>query len=417
MPTMLFWVIIAALCLGVAAVLARALLQGGEDDGPTSAAAFDVAVYRDQLAEVDRDLARGTLPQAEGDRLRTEISRRLLAADARARAGADAGPATTTAHRWPALLAAGAVVAGAASLYLMTGAPGYGDLPRADRLAAAQARLADRPSQAEAEDRLPEALAIPGATPSQEFTALMEKLRQAVADRPDDLQGLRLLARNEATLGNFTAAHQAQARVLELTGPEASSRDFADHADMMILAAGGYVSPAAERSLRTALSRDPDDGVANYYFGLLMNQVGRPDVAFRLWDRLLRRGPADAPWIAAIRSQIPDVAADAGRPNYTLPISAEPLAGPSLAEMEAAQDMDDADRAAMIRGMVDSLSDRLARQGGSAAEWARLITALGVLDETAQARAIHAEAQKVFAARPAELDQVDAAARRAGVLQ
>ena len=57
---------------------ARALLRARSD--VQSAAAFDLKVYRDQLNEVDRDLARGTLAADEADRLRTEVSRRLLEA-------------------------------------------------------------------------------------------------------------------------------------------------------------------------------------------------------------------------------------------------------------------------------------------------------------------------------------------------
>ena len=77
--------------------------------------------------------------------------------------------------------------------------------------------------------------------------------------------------------------------------------------------------------------------------------------------------------------------------------------------------MSDEDRQAMIRGMVDRLSDRLADQGGSAGEWARLITALGVLGDKERAQAIYNEAKSVFASDAAALDDLNAAANQTGL--
>ena len=65
----------------------------------------------------------------------------------------------------------------------------------------------------------------------------------------------------------------------------------------------------------------------------------------------------------------------------------------------------------MIRGMVSRLSDRLATQGGSPAEWARLIRAYGVLGDPARAHAIADEAMQVFAATPEALAQIADAAQ------
>ena len=77
-----------------------------------------------------------------------------------------------------------------------------------------------------------------------------------------------------------------------------------------------------------------------------------------------------------------------------------PQRGPSAADMAAAAEMSSEDRAAMVRGMVERLADRLAREGGPAEDWARLITALGVLGETDDARDIYAEARETFGSEP-----------------
>jgi len=162
----------------------------------------------------------------------------------------------------------------------------------------------------------------------------------------------------------------------------------------MILGAGGYVSPEAEAEITRALQRDPLNGTATYYAGLMFAQVGRPDRTFSLWAPLLDRSQPDDPWVAPLRAQLMQVASEAGEDNYALP-----------------------DAADTVRGMVARLSDRLATQGGSAGEWARLITSYGVLGETDRARAIWAEAQQLFGDRAADIEVLRAAAAQAGVAE
>jgi len=302
-------------------------------------------------------------------------------------------------------------------LYRQLGAPGYGDLPLQARLEMADELREARPGQAEAET---EAAAFRTDTdapaPDADYAALMDRLRDTVAGRPDDARGLALLGRNEDALGNFAAAHEAQARLIDVLGNAAGARHYSDLADMMILAAGGYVSPEAEAALSEALSRDPRNGTARYYTGLMHAQTGRPDRAFRIWRDLLDDSAPDAPWVGPIRAQIEDAAARAGQ-RFRLP-PAEPapgLSGPTAEDMQAAGDMAPEDRQAMIRGMVEGLAERLATQGGPAPDWARLITALAVLGETERARSIWQEGRAVFEGDPNGRAAIDAAAERSGL--
>lgn len=404
---MLFWIVTGCLTLVVVATLARALMRGRADSRPP--AAYDLAVYRDQLREVERDLERGVVSPADADRTRTEVSRRILAADAalqRAQGGAE--------RRGGAPLVAGGLAAvligGAFALYLELGAPGYGDLALSDRIEAAQILRRDRPSQERAEATVP-ASAPTDASP--DYVALVEQLRAAVQTRPNDLQGFVLLAQAEARLGDFAAAHAAKARVIALKGDAATATDFSEYADLMVLAAGGYVSPQAEQVLERTLAMDPGDGVARYYFGLMMAQTGRPDTALRIWDQLLREGPAEAPWIQAIDDQITDMAQRAGV-EYARPAIGTGR-GPSAADIDAAGNMSPSERMDMIRGMVAGLSDRLATDGGPVEDWAQLISALGVLGERNQADAVFQNAVDAFGDDPGAMDMLNSAAERAGL--
>ena len=390
---MSFWILTACLALATAGFIARAVMRRSAPE-PREAAS-DLAVYRDQLAEVERDVARGLLNADEAERTRTEIKRRVLEADRR-------GPSAQISTGAPAMaLAALALITASAFLiYGWLGAPGYGDLPLKTRIAASESLRASRPAQAEIEATIP-----PAPRPADpDYQALVAKLRETVAERPDDLEGLALLARHEANLGNYPAAHAAKSQEITLKGVSATDADFAELADMLIRAAGGYVSPEAELALSDALARAPRNGLALFYSGLLYAQIGRPDRAFPIWRSLLATGPPDAPWLPVIQADIGALAELAGV-RYTPP---EPR-GPSAADIAAANDMAPEDRQAMIRGMVEGLAERLATEGGPSEDWARLINAYRVLGETETADAILAEGRTVFAQSPEDLAVIEAA--------
>ena len=402
-----FGIIAAGLALVVSALLAAALRAGRVQ--AQAAASYDVQVYRDQLAEVDRDLARGTINAEDAARVRTEVSRRILAADAGARQ-----PDNARSGRGSLGLALGLgalLLVGSGVLYWRLGALGYGDLSLKSRIEMAAERRADRPTQKQAEAAQ---TAVPAAQDENpEYAALIEQLRTAVAQRPDDLQGHILLAQTEARLGNFAQAADAQAVVLRLKGDAATVADLTTQAELLIFAAGGYVSPAAEDALRRALNIDDTDGSARFYWGEMLIQTGRPDLGFRLWDSLLRAGPEDAPWIAPIRARIPELAELAGVNGYTPPQAQ--ARGPNQQDIDNAAGMTPQERMQMIEGMVSSLSDRLATEGGPATEWARLVTALSVLGRQDDARAVLVDARATFADDPTALDTLTGAAEQAGL--
>jgi cytochrome c-type biogenesis protein CcmH len=407
-----FWIAAGGIALAVTGLLLGALSRRRTED--VAPAASDLNVYRDQLREVDRDLDRGVIDRTDAERVRTLLSRKILDAD---NAMADQTAASVAPRQTTLALAGliGLVMLGAIWGYLRLGAPGYPDLPIRVRIEAADELYRTRPGQAEAERAA--SATIPPQNPAveQSFLDLMAKLRTALKDRPGDLQGHQLLAQNEAGLGNFVAAIAAQQQVIAIKGAAATGEDYAALGEMMILAAGGYVSPEAETELVKALQLDPLNGTAAYYAGLMFVQTGRPDRAFGLWAPLLDRSSPSDPWFEPLGAQIGAIAAEAGV-EYT-PLATATAPGPSGEDVAAAAEMSPEDRQAMIRSMVAQLNDRLATEGGTAEEWARLIGAYGVLGETDRAREIWTEAQARFADKPDDLAEVRAAAIRAGVAE
>lgn len=399
------------MALAVAAMLVRALRRGPL--ALQQAAEFDRRVYRDQLREIERDKARGVIGPDEAQRLHTEVARRLLEAD-RAVSGGSAEVVQTGPHSPLILAAVALVIAAGFGIYVQLGAPGTLDQPMTERLKRAEDWRATRPDQAKTEASLPPQ--PPPENVTAEFRELVERLRVAVAKRPDDLQGHILLARNEANLGNFRAAYMAQERVIALKGDAATVEDQLMQATLMIQAAGGQVSPEAEAIFSAVLQREPGNETALFFGGIVNLQVGRADLAFRLWKTLVETAPANSRWLADVRPRMAELAELAGV-RYTLPDAPLPGPGPDADDIEAAESMSPQARQAMIRGMVEGLNDRLATEGGSAAEWARLIAALANLGESGRARAIWQEAQKTFAGREAELAIIRTAAQTAGVAE
>lgn len=401
----MFWLVAGALLLAAAVALGLGLRRGRAVEAP---ALQDLQVYRDQLAEIERDLARGVIATEEAARLKTEVSRRILETDRLARqaggAGETRGPGGNLLIGFIVLLLAGSV-----ALYWHLGAPGYPDMPLTARLAEAEELHRSRPDQTTAEADAPKP---PAAEMDAAFLDLMTKLRATVAQRPQDIEGQRLLAQNEGRLGDFKAAYTAQRQVITLLGDTATAEDHAGLAELMIFAAGGYVSPEAEAELSNALALDPQNGTARYYAGLMFAQLGRADRTFVLWRDLLEGSPADAPWMPVLRARIGEIADKAGV-RYTPPGAG--VKGPDAAAMQAAAGMGAGDRAAMIEGMVQQLSDRLGSAGGSPEEWAQLINALGVLGRKDEAAAQWAAAQAAYAGQDTALATIGAAAQAAGV--
>lgn len=416
-----FWALAAAIAGLTALLLIKPLVTARR--AGASRASHDVAVFRDQLSAVDRDLDRGVLSGAEAEGARAEVSRRLLAAAAEAERSHGAGPAPAGVSRIVAIAMAGLLAVAGTGLYLHLGAPGAADLPLGPRLENMRVAAAERPPQLEAERQIAET--APPEAPlddpnSVQMREMVERLRQVLAERPDDLRGRRLLVQALMRMDDVAGAWRAQEDVIALLADDVAADDHALAAEAMILAARGYVSPEAERHLTRAIDIDPRHTTARYYAGLSLAQNGRPDLTLDMWTPLLGEGPADAPWKEPILTMIGGVAAEAGKPvPPEAAVAADALRaaraapGPDADALRAADDMTPEDRAAMIEDMVAQLENKLATTGGAPTDWARLIQAYGVLGRPDDVARVLGSARDAFASAPEIVTQLEAVAARA----
>jgi cytochrome c-type biogenesis protein CcmH len=341
--------------------------------------ASDIAVYRDQLEEVRRDRTAGRIGENEASAAEREVSRRLIAAaDA---SSADAGSFSSTATMRRSRLVAIAVLAllpiGAAGLYLALGSPTLPDQPLAPRLAAS------------------------GAGPSVE--SLVTQVEAHLELRPDDGRGWEVIAPVYMRLGRFDDAVKARRSALRLNG-ETAEREAA-LGEALVFAANGVVTADAKAAFDRALALDAAHVQARYFVGLAAEQDGNPIRAAAIWRELLTGAPPDAPWTEFLQRALARVDASADRRP----------GGPSEDQIAASSELGADQRNAMIRGMVERLSQRLARDGSDPEGWLRLVRSYMVLGEPGKARAAATDARRALAGDPTKLRQFEDLVRELGL--
>lgn len=376
---------------------------------------FDVAhsdaqFYQKQLEDLAAQYSSAGISKADMKAAEGYIGRNLLDAQKRIQQTS----AEVSGNRSILSILLALVIFGGATLtYVALGTSGAKDTPMAQRLAELEAARQTRPSQAEAEaSALPRLPSV--APPAKNYLELITKLRSIVENRPNDIQGLRLLAQHEMQLGNFELARLAQSQLVNVQGEMVETSDVTRLFEIMVYNTDGYISPEAEAVLDQLLRVEPAILNAQFFKGLLEIQNGRPDLAFPVWRNLLAVSPPNAPWVDQVRDQLPRVAAAAGV-RYDPEEIQTSQSGPTQSDIAAAAEMSAEDRMEMIRGMVSGLSQRLADEGGPVEDWVKLIRALVVLKDIDRAKGIHEEALSVFAQSPSDLQALRASADELGL--
>ena len=381
---MTFWLVAGALSALAIGLLLWPLLRRPGEVAPRQA--YDLNVYRDQLAEIAREAAEGSLGAEQATAARAEIER-LMLATAETGASAPNGPAEPRAIdravTWSlAVTLAFAIPLAAIGIYLLLGNPGLPSIP-----------LAERP--------VPEAPSESVAGPDME--ALTVRLAARLAAEPDNRDGWLLLGRSYAQLDRLDAAAGAYRQAIALGFDDAEVQGALG--EILAAQAGGTIGPEARGAFAAALEHDPRNPRALYYAGLALAQDGRAQEAIDLWLGLLRQSTAEATWRPVVAQQIREAAASLGIEAPEIPVAPElaqenPQPGPGAADVEAAGQMSAEDRAAFIRSMVARLAERLEAEPGDFQGWLRLARAYGVLGERGQALDALNRAESAIRAQP-----------------
>ena len=334
----------------------------------------DVVVYRDQLDEVDRDLAAGLIGRSEAQAARVEISRRLLAAADNDRTiSTGASRATALWHRRVvAIIALVLLPLGSAGFYLRLGSPGLSSAPLA---AESNAPSDQQPSLA----------------------SLVARVEDHLERNPRDGRGWEVLAPVYMRIGRYSDAARAWRNALQLLGESADRQ--ADLGEALVAEANGIVTADAKAAFVRAVALDKNIVSARYYLGVASEQDGKREEAASIWRDLIAEAPADAHWLGDVRTALARVE---GKPAPAQP-------GPNAAQMAEAAKLPPEQQTAMIRGMVEGLAARLKKDGSDVDGWVRLVRSYKVLGETEKAQTAISDARLAVADDPEKRQRLDAA--------
>ena len=325
---------------------------------------YDLAIYRDQLAEVERDAERGLLGGEQAASARTEIQRRILAV-----AAAETGDAPPPAGggRTAALAVALVVSVGAFGLYTRLGSPDLPGQPLAERQDSLRAVAAQR----------------------ADMERLIVRLAARMKETPGELDGWMLLARSYRSQKRFAEAAEAFRRAGELSDRRADV--LAAFGEARVLAQGGTVSPEDRALFEEILAKDPREPRARFYIGAFQAQQGDLRGALQSWVNLVAMSPADASWLDEVRGRVGDAERQLGLEAGSVKPSAAAAAAAAAAKIDEAT----------IRAMVEGLAGKLDENPDDLKGWLMLARSYEVLGETEKARQARARAAELKAGKGA----------------
>lgn len=372
----MLWFVFAILTLAIVAILIFPILKGS-GDGEAQRIDYDIVVYRDQLAEIDREVERGLMTQEQAVGARAEVHRRMLAAeDAELKALHKPSIVTSRRFRLASIVAIAVIVpVGAVALYGLLGSPNLPGKPYAWRLK---------------------------HDPDFVAAATAELLAEQLKSNPS-IAGYRRLAQMDFTARNFEGAADADRHAVQLGANDAST--WSELGEAVAMSNGGMIVPEALMAFTNALSQNAHDERARFYIGLAESQIGNLRQAVAIWRDLEQSADPNAAWLPLVQEHIVAFSKQGGFDPTSVqpsPPSAQSLnaaigamtgamqgqvgaAAPPMAN-SAPQSGEDPQQA-MIEAMVGRLAAKMAQNPTDTDGWQRLARAYNVLGQRDKARA------------------------------
>jgi cytochrome c-type biogenesis protein CcmH len=259
----MIWIVFTLMVVAALAILVPPLVRAKAK--AADRAGFDIAVYKDQLTEIDRDVERGVLTADQAEAARIEIQRRVLAA-ADGKGGAKAQPRRSVAA---AVAVAVTVPAVAMVFYVLLGSPTLPDQPHAGRA---------NPMEDMAQK-------------AQMFRDMVTQLEAKLDANPSDGKGWAMMARSLRVLGEPEKAHEAYRKAMALMPTDAAVR--LDYGSLLLdsVPRGAPLPAEFVGLMKDVLRLEPNQPDALYFSGIAEMQAGRRDKAKALWTRLLDQLP------------------------------------------------------------------------------------------------------------------------------
>ena len=371
---MLLWVGFAVLAAAVVWAVTRPLLAAADTGAAHDSA---LAVYRDQLAEIEAERAQGLLGSSEAEGARVELARRLIQRSEATQDGGDPPRAGVARARQAAMYAAAALPVIGIGLYLAVGAPHLPSRPYAARL----------------------------ETPTAEATAadLVARVEVHLRAHPEDGRGWDVLAPVYLRMGNYTQAADAFQKAARLLGE--SPKRLGGYARALIMLQNGVVNEPARQAYARLLTLEPQALEPKVWLAIAREQDGDLKGAQAEYRTLLTG--AEAPWKALLEARLQAVTERLGGP--AAPPSAAPKDPPDPSQMSPAE------RDKFINQMVEGLAARLKENGKDLEGWMRLLRSYMVLGRRDEAVAALSSARGQFTGDEKSLAELNVLAESLGL--
>lgn len=247
-----------------------------------------ITVYREQLSELDRELAQGTLDQAGYDLSQQELTQRLMEDAPAPEAATEAKPVQRV--RWLIALMALVIPVAAFSVYMSVGTP----------MALDPALMA----QANGDEQM---------TP-QKLEAMAEQLAQRLEKEPNNAEGWVMLGRIQRALARYDQADAALQKALAL---ERNDDIVVERAEVLAQKNNGSFKGEPWAIINGVLKADPQNGNALLLAGSAAFSEGRFKDALSYWEKVRGLLPASSPDLPALAEAI-----DKAREQLGLPAQA-----------------------------------------------------------------------------------------------
>jgi len=293
-----FWSVVSLFIAAALLLLLPPLLRRRTTGAGVSRKATNVAVYRDQLRELEQDLAAGVVSRDGYEEAKREIERRLLddvgdGVEEPAHAGA--------AGRNAAVVLGAALPLVAFALYFAVGnfpalLPGAASSPQSEAHNLSEAQIRELTGR---------------------LAARMEK-------EPDNVEGWTMLGRSYTALGEFAAAARAYGNAVARSGSDAAL--LADYADALAMAQGKRLDGEPEKLIQRALAIDPQNLKALALAGSAAFERRDYPAAATYWERILKVVPEDSQFTQSVRASIAEAQQLAKQADAPAPVARAPTA-------------------------------------------------------------------------------------------
>lgn len=352
-------------------------------------------IYRAQLTELDREEAAGLISPEDARMARTEVQRRLIATSG-ATASLKESDMTLT-DRSTFIAVAVSLAVGSAIIYGAVGSPAGAPSTHPALTMAEMNAMASGPTpQTEA-----------GQMSVAPVDEMITNLQTRLASAPNDVEGWRMLGWSKFRTDDYAGAAAAYGQAAKLAPQDAET--LSAYGESLARAAGGMVTPEAEKALRDAVKLDPSDARARFLLGLQKEQKGNAQAALNDWLTMLDGADPTAPWYEEVRGRIVELSQSSGidvsarlpaavqsAATQSASLDAQRPAGPSATQVSEAAAMSPEARQAMVDGMVSRLDARLKANPADLDGWLRLIRARRVLGQIDLAQQAVADGQAAF---------------------